>query len=288
MHAITENNQSGFEQRSLQEQRSIYSRGFYARNRWRWHFRDDCRYRRRRLREILQLLNFDREDRRIYDVGFGTGDLLLDFPRSCFLMGAELSQDTITGICSDPRLAGYRGHWFGVVEDGNTPPFPDGPLADLIITSHVLEHVPDDSAFIANLAKCLKPGGLMIHFVPVEPAGFDPKHIRTYGERSLSKLVSSSGLEVIFAESNYHANCGPLRWLDHPARHSWPILKFLEGVRHFLLTPIPYRLVRSFEALLSRIGGLPNQAVVVASKPVSISPGNGQLGIDEVAVTNLK
>src|SRR5690606_26018849 len=47
-------------------------------------------------------------------------------------------------------------------------PFPEGRF-DLILSSHVLEHVPDDASAIAELARVLRPGGTAIVMVPFDP-----------------------------------------------------------------------------------------------------------------------
>ena len=46
-------------------------------------------------------------------------------------------------------------------------PYPDASF-DLVICSHVLEHVPDDRAAIAELRRVLPPGGTSIVAVPVK------------------------------------------------------------------------------------------------------------------------
>ena len=54
-----------------------------------------------------------------------------------------------------PRTGG-QGHV--VVGDGVALPFPDGCF-DKVIAAEVLEHVPDDAAVLAELARVLRPGG---------------------------------------------------------------------------------------------------------------------------------
>ncbi|RJO65073.1 MAG: class I SAM-dependent methyltransferase [Myxococcales bacterium] len=257
--------ETGAEKTVLEAQRKIYSGGFYLSKRWRWIFRDDCRYRRRRLAEVLDEIGYDPRERRVFDVGFGTGDLLFTFPESCTLMGVELSPEAVEAMLGEPRVKRYAGRWFEVVPENGETPLPPRPV-DAVITSHVLEHVPDDRAFLDRLASALKPGGLMINFVPVETAGFDPKHIRTYTSESLADLMASAGLELVHAESNYHICCGPLKWLDHPARHNWSALSWLEGLRHVILSPIPYRVTRLVERMLAAMGVAPNQALVIGRK----------------------
>lgn len=47
-------------------------------------------------------------------------------------------------------------------------PVPDGAF-DGLITSHVLEHLPDDRAALAELARVVRPGGWAIVMVPYDP-----------------------------------------------------------------------------------------------------------------------
>ena len=110
----------------VEEQRRLYEGDFYRKNRWRWLFRDDCRYRWHRLRDILQQIGFPMHRRNVLEVGFGSADLLLRFPSSCRLMGLELSRAAVEAVQGDQRLAAYRDHWFETMADG--PP-PDTPVA---------------------------------------------------------------------------------------------------------------------------------------------------------------
>jgi len=249
----------------LDRQKTLYEGGFYADCRWRWAFRDDCRYRRRRLAEVLQQLEISASGKTIFEVGFGTGDLLFHFPTNCTLMGVELSQDAVRAIQEDRRIRYYRNTWFRPLPpDGSLPDLPSE--AELAIASHVLEHVPDDEKLAADLARRLAPGGHLVAFVPMEPPGFDPKHLRTYDPASLSALMTRVGLEVVHLEANYHVCSGPFRWMDRPARHSWPALTWLEGVRNVLLTVIPYHTTRGIEEVLVQAGVKGSQALVVARK----------------------
>lgn len=85
--------------------------------------------------------------------------------------------------CLEPLLGG-RPHWRYRTVDRFSPfadlqadltglPFADGGF-DLVLSSHVLEHIPDDRAALAELARVLRPGGTAILTVP-----FDPGRART-------------------------------------------------------------------------------------------------------------
>jgi SAM-dependent methyltransferase len=249
----------------LAQQKELYEGEFYRTNRWRWVYRDDCRYRKNRLLEVIAQLGFSCHDARILELGFGTGDLLLQFPTGCTLMGVELSRAAVDAMIADPRLLQYRGHWFQpLLDDGSLPTPPR--RADLVLASHVLEHVPDDRRVLDQLAGVTRKGGLVAVFVPIEAEGYDPKHVRTYTVNSLAQRMQKAGLRVVHAEANYHIRSGPLKWLDHPARHSWPFLKSLEGIRDVALTLVPYPTTRGIEELLQFAGVGGTQAMVIGKR----------------------
>lgn len=90
-------------------------------------------------------------------------------------------------------------------------PFPDDSF-DVIYCSHVLEHVPDDAAAMAELRRVLRPAGWGILQVPVlrdvtdeDPSVVSPEerlrrfgqrdHVRVYG-RDYAKRLEVSGFQV--------------------------------------------------------------------------------------------
>ncbi|MCH7793674.1 MAG: class I SAM-dependent methyltransferase [Proteobacteria bacterium] len=64
-------------------------------------------------------------------------------------------------------------------------PFADRRF-DVVLSSHVLEHIPDDGAAIAELARVLRPGGwaaIMVPYDPARPATEEGRHIASPAER---------------------------------------------------------------------------------------------------------
>ena len=96
--------------------------------------------------------------------------------------------------------------------DAEALPFRTGSI-DLVLSVHVLEHVEDDREAIAELHRCLRPGGLAVVSVPLDldrptdedPSVTDPEErARRFGERShvraygldLSDRLGEAGFEV--------------------------------------------------------------------------------------------
>jgi SAM-dependent methyltransferase len=97
--------------------------------------------------------------------------------------------------------------------DATKIPYPDASF-DVVIANHMLEHIPDDRKALAEFARVLRPGGLLLLAVPQnhaaaetdeELAKIDPMerfwrftgydHCRMYG-RDFAARVAQQGFEV--------------------------------------------------------------------------------------------
>ena len=110
-----------------------------------------------------------------------------------------------------------------VVGDALDLPYPDCYF-DSVIASEILEHVPDDKAAIAELARVLKPGGTLAVTVPrwlpericwlLSDAyhANEGGHIRIYRADELRAKLESVGL-VHTGSHHAHALHSPYWWL---------------------------------------------------------------------------
>ena len=87
---------------------------------------------------------------------------------------------------------------------------------DIILCSHVLEHIPEDRKAMAEIRRVLKPDGFAILLVPLvigvdethEDPSFDTDealrwkyfgmgdHVRQYGKRDFIKRLETAGLQI--------------------------------------------------------------------------------------------
>jgi SAM-dependent methyltransferase len=87
---------------------------------------------------------------------------------------------------------------------------------DLALSQNVLEHIEDDHAAVAAMARALKPGGRLMALVPAHPRLYGPLdrsfgHYRRYTRERLREITESAGLEV---ERLYSFNAlGILGWV---------------------------------------------------------------------------
>jgi SAM-dependent methyltransferase len=125
----------------------------------------------------------------------------------------------------------------GVNGDAVRLPFPDDTF-DRIIAAEVLEHVPDDTAAMDELARVLKPGGRLAATIPAwlseticwrlsdeyHAPFVEGGHVRVYTEPELRRKLRGAGLDPGHSH-HAHALHSPYWWIrcavgpaddDHP------------------------------------------------------------------------
>jgi SAM-dependent methyltransferase len=109
---------------------------------------------------------------------------------------------------TDLAAPGVDHHW-----DLTDLPVADGTF-DLVLCSHVFEHIPDDAKAMSEIARILRPGGALILQVPYsddmeqtdeDPTVTDPQererrwgqfdHVRYYG-RDIRDRLERAGFDV--------------------------------------------------------------------------------------------
>jgi SAM-dependent methyltransferase len=109
--------------------------------------------------------------------------------------------------------------------DARCLPFPDATF-DRVLASEVLEHIPDDAAAFAELARVLRPGGTLAITVPAwlservcwwlsddyHAPAVEGGHVRIYTRRELDEKVARAGL-VPAGAHHAHGLHGPYWWL---------------------------------------------------------------------------
>jgi SAM-dependent methyltransferase len=180
---------------------------------------------------------------RVLDLGCGGGRHAFEaFRRGADVVAVDLSAEEMPGVRGMLRAMGAegeappgaRGH--AVQGDALRLPFPDASFSR-VIASEVLEHVPDDAGAMREIARVLRPGGLVAATVPrwwpervcwalSEPYHqVEGGHVRIYSRRALARRLRRAGLDPI-GSHHAHALHSPYWWLkcvvgvdrgDHPA-----------------------------------------------------------------------
>lgn len=96
-------------------------------------------------------------DSRVLDIGAGAGE------RNPHTLKGRCRE--IVGVDVDPRVVDNPLLDRGVVGDGRSLPFDDASF-DVVFSIYVLEHVADPASFSAEIARVLRPGGVVLGLTP--------------------------------------------------------------------------------------------------------------------------
>jgi SAM-dependent methyltransferase len=153
---------------------------------------------------------------RIVDIGCANGGMLAALRSHGYtrILGVDPSPECVantTRLFGIPALQG----WLGALPAEVTN-------ADLIILSHVLEHVLDLGPAVEKLRAVLAPGGMVYvevpdaaHYVECLAApfqDFNTEHINHFGQESLGNLFVRYGFELVAEGSKYLPLAGGLTY----------------------------------------------------------------------------
>jgi SAM-dependent methyltransferase len=218
---------------------------------------------------------------RVLDLGCGFGRHAYESARrGAYVVACDMSLAELKDVSGMFEALEYESS--ATNGDATRLPFADGSF-DRIIASEVLEHVPDDGAAFAELARVLRPGGTIAVTVPAWLAErvcwaltdeyhapfVEGGHVRIYTEWGLRAALRAAGLKP-GAAHHAHALHTPYWWLKcavGPTNDTHPVVKAYHQV---LLWDIAGRRPHSsVTRFLDRIGNplLGKSLVVYAQKP---------------------
>ncbi len=209
---------------------------------------------------------------RVLDLGSGFGRHAYGvLHRGAEVVACDLERRELTEVCHTVRAMRAAGEIDGkemaaaTAADARCLPFPDGCF-DRIIAAEVLEHIEDDAAALAELARVLRPGGVLAISVPswlaeklcwllseeYHAPAVAGGHVRIYKLRGLRALLHQAHL-VVQHRHRAHALHSPYWWLrcavgpandNHPLVRAYHFLLCWEIQRRPLLAQVVERLLR--------------------------------------------
>ena len=235
---------------------------------------------------------------RLAALGLEPGDRVLDagagFGRHAFELARQGARVVALDYASD-EVVGTRDTFAAMVTAGEIPenryagvlrgdatrlPFADGSF-DAVVTSEVLEHIPDDVGAIAELTRVLRPGGVLAATVPTwwpekvnwmlsddyhAPIAVGG-HVRIYSATELKAKLRAAGLDLA-GSHHAHALHSPYWWLKCAVGVTNDDHVLVRHYRSFLEWDIVSqpRSTRVAERVLSPVLG--KSLVLYATKPV--------------------
>jgi SAM-dependent methyltransferase len=167
---------------------------------------------------------------RVLDLGCGGGRHAFElYRRGAHVVAFDRNVDDLAEV--DAMFKAMREA--GEAPDGATAetvegdalrmPFPDAHF-DTVIAAEILEHIPEDEVAMAELARVVRPGGMVAVSVPrwlpekicwaLSDAYHEVEggHVRIYGRSQLIERLEATGLHLV-GTHHAHALHSPYWWL---------------------------------------------------------------------------
>ena len=224
---------------------------------------------------------------RLLDLGCGFGRHAFEAARrGADVVALDAGRDEVEGVVATfvamieaGELVAGEVRAAAVQGDALHLPFPDGSF-DRVICAEVLEHIPDDRAAMAELARVLRPGGTMAITVPrffpelvnwalsdeyhLVPGG----HVRIYRRSVIEQRLRDVGLRVS-GHGFAHGLHSPYWWLKCLVGTTNEDNRFVRAYHRLLVWDIVKRpaITRLAERVLAPIMG--KSVVYYLDKPAS-------------------
>ena len=149
--------------------------------------------------KIKLIDSLDKEEKKILDIGCGTGDFLNVCKKNNYKVFGVEPNENANKIASN-KIGGKLVKNLNEISESQF---------DIITLWHVLEHVPNLEEYISQIKKLLKPSGYLIIAVPNFKsfdadyykqywAAFDvPRHLWHFSKKSIQVLFSKQQIKVI-------------------------------------------------------------------------------------------
>ncbi len=226
----------------------------------------------------------------ILDLGCGNGDIGDLALRSHWpAIGLDLLPSEIRAAIAREAYAG------ATVGDGTTLPFPDSSFAT-VVSICVMEHIPNDRAVVAEVARVLQPSGRFIFTTPSEH--FESQLLKTNEPDSVAAVTDRLGHLHYRSRDDWYAilhehDLQPVEhrfFLPPATQHRWQrldsfmvrrfgsrrSLDIIRGLRRRRLLPLGvwswiWSVVLANSLRRVQAGGVGGGQLIVARKPAAVA-----------------
>jgi 2-polyprenyl-3-methyl-5-hydroxy-6-metoxy-1,4-benzoquinol methylase len=147
---------------------------------------------------IMDRNAIDLRDASFFDYGFGAGTFFRFLPQTCQMAGVEQDPVIVNEVAGMLRERGCRNVDLQPIEIQR---WRDHPLLqrtyDLILCSHVLEHVPEPVDFLNVLKKSLSARGRLLIVVPINEIRDNVHHVSKIDRDSIDSWTAAAGLKLV-------------------------------------------------------------------------------------------
>jgi SAM-dependent methyltransferase len=190
------------------DQKKFYTiyRGKHSRLRYRSYMRLGKVYAALMLleRESISLTGIS-----VLDYGFGAGAFFLHCDTDCALAGLELDAENVASVKMMLETRGYHAPALDVLDPIHAHAHPLlMKQYNLIVLSHVLEHLEAPHAVLSRLRRCIAPGGNLLGLLPLNERVSDENHKWTCHRERVDEWAAAAGCRVhAYVETDHVGYC---------------------------------------------------------------------------------
>lgn len=146
---------------------------------------------------VCENVGISLENKSIFDYGFGAGTFFRYCPPSSRLFGVEVDPENVAAVQGMLAARGFRNVNVCTIDlkSWSVHPFLKRSY-DIILCSHILEHLPDPVLFLKRIRECISPAGVLIGLVPINERELDPHHVQRIDRSKIEEWVQAVGLRM--------------------------------------------------------------------------------------------
>ncbi len=147
---------------------------------------------------VINRVGIELEGRDIFDYGFGAGAFFRYCPPSARLYGVEVDPENVEAV-----KARYKDQHTKVdLRTISIANWEEHPLLektyDLVLCSHVLEHMQAPRTYLRNIQSCLNERGAFLGLVPINERAENPHHLHTVDREVIDEWVQATDLDLTY------------------------------------------------------------------------------------------
>lgn len=139
-------------------------------------------------RHVRRVLDAAPPPARLLDIGCGTGGWSAALALAGYdVVGIDVNEDGIRAARARARRYPDAKQEFHIAR-GESLPFPDASF-DVVVSTQVFEHVPDQEGFARECFRVLRPGGWSLHFMPNYMFPWEPHYRMIWPPRASRSMA---------------------------------------------------------------------------------------------------
>ncbi|MBL7196619.1 MAG: class I SAM-dependent methyltransferase [Candidatus Omnitrophica bacterium] len=225
----------------------------------------ECKEKIASVKKLMKITYHNRQikGKNILDIGFGDGNILMLF-KGNRIFGLETSQVAIEKFKKSINKRSFLG--IELKESSNNKlPFLDKSM-DIVILSHILEHVEDPNFLLQETRRILKDKGFLFLLLPINERFYKhPGHFSVWDRKKTYRILKTHKFDIKYYDEN--GNFEHITDLIMNIRNIFLVGPICSFIVNTFLSLLPFRMI-FFEPISEVFGLKPRQLILIGSNDI--------------------